>query len=406
MFGRAVRSLVADLPREVLVLASVAFAVAVGFGVVAPAIPLFAREFGVGRTAAGAVISAFAAMRLVSALGSGRLVDRLGERGVLASGIAIVAGSTALAGAAQSYSQLLLLRAAGGVGSAMFTVSAVSLLLRVAAPDQRARASGLFQGGFLVGGVAGPAFGGPLTEWSLRAPFFVYAVTLAVAGGIGMAFLSHAQLSEGGAQTPDSARRTSLRAALGSRGYRAALVNNLATGWTLFGIRASLIPLFVVEGLRRDVIWTGIALLVSSLAQAVSLLPAGRFADRTGRRPVLVTGAVLATTSMGLIAVSTSVELFVAAMVLFGVGSGLVGVASGAVVGDVVTGPGGGTVVAAFQMAADIGAVVGPLLAGWLADEYSYAVAFGTSAAVLGAGAVMALRMPETRPAAAAAGAT
>src|SRR6186997_2484322 len=96
----------AGLPREVAVLTAVAFAVAVGFGVVAPAIPVYAREFGVGRTAAGAVISAFAFMRLVSALGSGRLVNRIGERLVLALGIGIVAVSSALAGLAQSYTQL------------------------------------------------------------------------------------------------------------------------------------------------------------------------------------------------------------------------------------------------------------------------------------------------------------
>ena len=58
-----------DLPQEVGVLTG-GFAVVVGFGVVAPAIPVFAREFGVGVTAAGAVISAFALMRLVSALAS------------------------------------------------------------------------------------------------------------------------------------------------------------------------------------------------------------------------------------------------------------------------------------------------------------------------------------------------
>lgn len=35
------------MPREVAVLAAIAFAVAVGFGVVAPALPVFARDFGV-----------------------------------------------------------------------------------------------------------------------------------------------------------------------------------------------------------------------------------------------------------------------------------------------------------------------------------------------------------------------
>ena len=41
------------LPREVGVLVAVAFAVAVGFGIVAPAIPVFARSFHVTRAASG-----------------------------------------------------------------------------------------------------------------------------------------------------------------------------------------------------------------------------------------------------------------------------------------------------------------------------------------------------------------
>ena len=195
----------AGLPREVAVLTAVAFAVAVGFGVVAPAIPVFAREFGVGRTAAGAVISAFAFMRLVSALGSGRLVNRIGERLVLALGIGIVAVSSALAGLAQTYTQLLVLRGVGGVGSAMFTVSAISLLLRVVDSDQRGRATGLWQSGFLIGAIAGPAIGGPLTDISLRAPFFVYAVTLAAAGGIGLIFLGRTHLLD--VEVDDAGRR-------------------------------------------------------------------------------------------------------------------------------------------------------------------------------------------------------
>src|SRR5579875_1364162 len=109
-----------DLPRDVAVLSAVAFAVALGFGIVAPALPVFARDFGVGRAAAAAVISTFALLRIAFALPAGRLVNRLGERLVLATGIGIVAVSSLLAGMAQSYWQLVVLRGAGGVGSAMF----------------------------------------------------------------------------------------------------------------------------------------------------------------------------------------------------------------------------------------------------------------------------------------------
>jgi MFS family permease len=396
------------LPREVYVLAAVAFAVAVGFGIVAPVIPVFAREFGVGRAAAGAVISAFAFMRLVSALGSGRLVDRLGERLVLASGIGVVAVSSALAGLAQSYWQLLVLRGVGGVGSAMFTVSAMSLALRVVGPDQRGQAAGLFQIGFLAGSVGGPVLGGLLAGVSLRVPFFVYAATLAVAGSIAAFFLSHThpadRLADREAGAAGRPQRTSLGAALRHRAYLAALTSNLGTGWVLHGVRSSLLPLFVVEGLRREPVWIGVGFLISAGTQALSLLPAGRFVDTVGRRPGMVMGGALSATSVGLLAVSPTAPAYLLAMAVFGVGAGFLGVAPGAVVGDVVQGR-GGTVVAAFQMAADLGAVIGPLFAGWLADTTGYTAAWACTAAILGAGALLALGAPETRHRATAASA-
>jgi len=190
------------LPREVAVLATVAFFVAAGFGIVAPAIPLFARSFGVDRLASSAVISAFALMRLVSALGVGRLVNAFGARVILGIGIALVSASSALAGLAQNYAELIALRAAGGLGSAMFSVSAISLLLGVTTSAQRGRAVGSFSGGFLLGGISGPAIGGLITEWSLRAPFFIYAGTLIAAGGSGLLLLPRHVRASAGADEP------------------------------------------------------------------------------------------------------------------------------------------------------------------------------------------------------------
>src|SRR5690348_9961957 len=100
---RAPRNPFASLPPEVAVLTAVAFSVALGFGVVAPAIPLFAKEFGVSNFAAGAVVSVFALVRFASAPMAGRLVNRLGERWVLATGIGIVGVSSLLAGFAGDY---------------------------------------------------------------------------------------------------------------------------------------------------------------------------------------------------------------------------------------------------------------------------------------------------------------
>ena len=391
------------LPREVAVLAAVAFAVAVGFGIVAPAIPVFARRFGVGETAAGAVISAFAFMRFVSALAGGRMVERFGERVILSSGILIVAVSTGLSGFAQSYEQLLVLRGVGGVGSAMFTVSAIALLFRVVGGTSRGRATGLFQGGFLIGGLVGPAMGGVLTQLSLRLPFFVYAATLLVAGGIAAVFLAGARLRpRGQADGKSSASAAevvedpiSVRQALQHPAYRAALAANFATGWALFGVRMSLIPLFVTQGLDDDVIWVGVGFVASSVTHAALLLTAGRYVDRVGRRPAMLRGGLVAAVSMVVLAFTSALPLYLLAMLMFGVGSAYLGTAPGAVVGDVMRGR-GGRVVAVFQMASDLGAILGPLAAGQLVKSLSYPWAWSVTAGVLVVSVLMALRMPET----------
>jgi MFS family permease len=389
-----------ELPREVGVLAVIAFVVALGFGIVAPAIPLFARAFGVGTTAVGLAISAFAFFRFVSAFSGGTLVERFGERVVLAAGLLIVAVTTGLAGLAGNFPLFLALRAAGGVGSAMFTVAALSLLLRVAPQSHRGRAAATWQGGFILGGIAGPAMGGLLATLSPRLPFFLYAGFLLVAGAVAVVLLRDARTATDpgeapvAAGTPDlHAGPLALRRALRSRAYLAALVANLGVGWVLFGVRNSLVPLYVTEELNRTVAWAGAGLLAGSLAQALALLRSGRLVDGWGRRPSLILGSAVATGSMAILVLPPAIGAFLLSMALFGVAASLLGSAPAALVGDISPAR-GGRVVAVFQMAADFGAIVGPLAAGWLTDVAGYQVAFAVTTAVLGAGLLAAMAIP------------
>lgn len=163
-----------SLPRDVWVLTLIAFLVMVGYGVVFPVLPVFARSFGVSTFATGALVSAFAFTKLVTSPWCNRLIQAIGARTAIGLGSGVVAASSAACGLAQNYWQLLLARGAAGVGSAFFSVSALSLLLASAPPERRGRASALFSGGFLLGGMVGPAAGGLLTGISIRAPFFFY----------------------------------------------------------------------------------------------------------------------------------------------------------------------------------------------------------------------------------------
>jgi MFS family permease len=394
------------LPRETFVLALVAFCVALGFGIVVPAVPLFALQFGVGTTAAGAVVSAFALMRLVSGLAGGRLVDRVGERVALLAGLAIVAVSSLFAGLSVNYPQLLILRGVGGVGSAVFTIASTTLLLRVASAAQRGQTQSVYRGGFLLGGIIGPAFGGAVIGFSLRAPFFLYAGTLGLAMVVAWTMMPRAPIREKPAQVtlgvgeddgvpvavvPEP--RTSMQTALASPAYRAALAGNFAVGFSVLGVRSTVVPLLVVQGLHLAPGWIGAAFVVAALVQAVLLLPAGRAVDEIGRRPMLLAGGfVTAVSLLGLALVTGPVSLLLA-MTVFAVGAAVLGVAPAAIVGDVLEGK-GGTAVAVWQMSSDLGSVIGPLAAGLLIDHGSFGVALVVSAVVVAACTLMGLRIP------------
>jgi len=430
----------AGLPRDVAVLSFVAFSVALGYGIAAPVLPVYARSFGVSALLASSVISGFALMRLLGAGPAGLMVDRVGERRVMTAGIWIVAVSSLLTAASRSFPQLLVLRGVGGIGSAMFTVSAMALVLRTAGAEQRGRASGAFQAGFLFGGVAGPAVGGLVAGWSIRAPFVVYGATLVVAGLIAARFLSRpakpasrdsASRAPGSpapdspleagpgttAEAPEDASRRhradpsrshaaqaagapaqSVRAALRLRAYRAALMVSLATGFIVFGLRISLVPLWVTEGLRAGVGLVSAGFLLASAAQAIALIPAGRRSDSRGRRGALAIGSVALVAAMLLLALGPGVLAFGAAMATSGVASAFLGSSAAAVVGDVTGGRQGGRVVSVYQMVGDLGGILGPLLAGALADLVGFSWAFAAGAAVATVTLAMVVAMPETLP--------
>lgn len=383
------------MPREVGVLGIIAFCVMVGFGVVLPVLPVYARSFGVGNFEVGAVISAFALMRLISSPFCPRLINALGERMVLALGMYVVAVSSGLVALAQNYPQLLILRGVGGIGSAMFTVSAMTLLLRVVPADRRGRATGIFQGGFLLGGMAGPAVGGLLANISITAPFLFYAGTLTIAGTVGLILLrapGHDAPDRAGAVVP-------FGQVLRDRRYQAACLTNLAQGWTSFGVRSSLVPVLVVEVLHGEPSWTGVAFACAAVVQTISLGPAGRFTDTVGRKPAMIVGAALAVVAIVAVPFAPNIWLLGLALCFYGAASAFLGTAPAAAVGDAAGGR-AGRPVAVFSMCADVGAIVGPLVAGFLADHVSYPVAFAVGGALLAVGLLASVRIPreDARP--------
>lgn len=383
------------LPRAVYITTTVGFFVAIGYGLIVPAIPLFAKSFGVNNTAIGLIVSTFALARFTSGFFVGKLIERFSERLVLGSGLMFVALSTFLTGLAQSYWQLLIFRSLGGLGSMAFSVSANAVLMRVVTNDLRGRAQATYNSGFLIGGMAGPAFGGVLSAISLRVPFFVYTFTLIIAGSVGFIHLSEKNLIHRH-DMPVKSDSVKFKDAIKLFPFQAALVFAFLTNWVIYGLRNSILPLFVRDQLHASTADVGYGFTLSAIIQGLALAYVGKLSDKRGRKLLLYIGWASLIIADLVLAAANSSHYYYLSMAIFGIGAAFMATGHANIVGDLFGGR-APKAIASWQMAGDAGMIVGPIVLGALADSHSYRTAFLASCLFFSLSIFFIVKMKETR---------
>ena len=190
--------------------------------------------------------------------------------------------------------------------------------------------------------------------------------------------------------------QTTLAQAFRLRPYQIALMLAFINNWILFGLRSSILPLFVTEKLNSTAAIAGLGLTIGALVQGAFMLKAGKYSDQNGRKAALLFGSAFVLFGILMLAFTTNAMFYFISMALFGLGGAYVGTAPGSVVGDIIRGR-GGQVIAAWQMAGDAGMIFGPVIVGLLTDNFSYRVAFLFSAGIWVIAIILSTILPETR---------
>ncbi len=146
----------------------------VGFGIVIPIVPLYAKRFHASSAEATLLIAAYSAASLVFSPLWGRLSDRVGRRPVLLLSLVGTAAGSLLTGMAGGLVLLFVGRIVDGASGSTVSV-AQAAVGDLAAPDQRPRLFGLIGAAFGLGFVAGPAIGALAAAAGPRVPFYVAA---------------------------------------------------------------------------------------------------------------------------------------------------------------------------------------------------------------------------------------
>lgn len=389
-------------------LLAISVTVALGFGMVIPVFPLYAKSFGVGLAAIGLVQLVFGLTRFSFGIVGGLVVDRYGERFCTMAGLLIVALSSYAAGFSTTFLQFVLARGFGGAGSALFINGMQNRILKIIEPGAMGRATGAFRSSFLVGIAVGPLLGGIVGEsFGLAAPFHFYATGLLVATVIAYVVMGSRPAPEAAAakgvtgaqrRTPIQALRTA-RPLFNDFRFRASLLATFVGWWTISGPAQVVGSLFAEDELGFSPGLIGLAVTLLSVGEVIVLLFAGKASDRYGRRSVLVPSLLIgaaATAALGQIGAIP--WLYFPLSIAIGASIAAGSTAAGGLMADSLPPGGSGAAVGVNQMAGDLGYLIAPITCLWLAETAGFPVAYLFGAIPAALVFFVALRLPGGRP--------
>ncbi len=194
------------------------------------------------------------------------------------------------------------------------------------------------------------------------------------------------------AGTPKS--RSSLKELFRSRVFLVqcgvALLN-----WASSGIIMPFLPLLVVDVAGVSTTDIGILFTVSSLVNAILMIPMGRLSDRTNRKYMMVAGLLIAAVGMAVLPLSKNLPVFFIAVIVQSVGRAVFSPAAVALLSDTVSATQQNTAMGFYGSCEDLGVVISSAVAGVIWSSISPQAAFwivGVAPAVVGA--LVALTLP------------
>jgi EmrB/QacA subfamily drug resistance transporter len=184
----------------------------------------------------------------------GRMADLIGRRRMFIAGLILFAGASLAGGLAQSDIWLIVARAVQGLGAALLSPAALSLVTTLFAEGaERNKAMGVWGAVAGSGGAAGVLLGGMLTEWA----GWEWVLFVNVPVGIAAALLAPRLLPESrndGARHFDVAGAFSVTAGLSLLVY--SLVNANQAGWasaeTLILVAVAAVLLIAFVAIERN----------------------------------------------------------------------------------------------------------------------------------------------------------
>lgn len=373
----------------------------IGFGMIIPVFPFYAERVGVAPSTVIFFLGLYSAGQLVGAPLWGSLSDRIGRRPVLLATLLANAASAFMLAESDTGLTLALSRIIAGLAAGNIS-TAYAYTTDITTDATRPKALGLLGSAFGMGFILGPAIGGLLAGGNADDGSSLGRVAMGAAVlSLVACVLTLLRLPE---SLPPEKRRQkhTKRAGVGVFLARPALRGLLLATVIVVAAVAlfqSTMALYGAERLDigpRTLGWVYAFVGVISVSVQAGII--GKLTTRFGPQRLTRAGAVLIAIGMAGIPLAPALSWLLVTLAIFGVGSALFNPSmSGLVAGSAEPHERGG-VLGAYQAAASLGRVIGPMAASGVAQVAGLAWPFVVGAAVSMLGLLFIASTPRMTP--------
>ena len=347
--------------RSLLILFSVIVLDLIGFGVVMPILPFYAKQYGANATIVGLLLTSYSAMQFLFSSVWGKISDKIGRKKVLLLTIAGSALSLTLLGLANSLLLLFVGRLLSGTFAANISVAS-AYVTDVTTEENRTKGMGMIGAAFGIGFLLGPALGGVLSRYGYHVPILTAAALSAV--NLFYAFL----------HLPEPAHHHHVVEKIRTKLLENPAILKLCVVNLVFTLAVtqleSTFAFFMMQRYSYD------AIHVSYILAMMALIMVGiqgglirTLSQRYGEVLLLAAGALMMVVAFASVPLSPTVALLLLPLGLASVGRAIGQPSMMSIVSKKSPPHMRGSVMGTFQASASLGRVVGPVIAGYLFDQ-------------------------------------
>ncbi len=255
----------------------------VAYSVSVPVLPDFAARFNAGPAMIGLLFASFGFTLLILSIPMGAISDRIGRKGPMIAGLALLAISTIAFAFAQSLPMLFAARLVQGAADGITWIVGFAMIADLYGPNERGRAMGLAMAGSTLGIIIGPVLGGWLYEaGGIRLPFLVVAA-MAIVDLVAFAIVAP--------RTKGTGASAPIRRVLTHRPVAITALVVIAGGGTI-AMLEPVIPLVMRSRVDLGPAAIGTLFGIAAIASTTMHPIYGRLSDRWGSRRLMTVGLI------------------------------------------------------------------------------------------------------------------